>query len=244
MKAIRHILRRELTSYFATPIAYVVLVFFLVLANLLAFWLGALYERGQADLAPFFRFLPWLYLFLIPAISMRLWAEERRNGSIELLLTQPVTLWQAVLGKFFAAWLFVGIALVLTFPLWYTINYLGDPDNGAILASYIGSFFLAGGFLAVGSFSSALTKNQLIAFLVAMMICFVLLIAGYSPVTDWFGSWMWQWLIDGIMSLSFLEHTENLLKGVLDLRDVLYFALVTVFFLLACTVVLESRKSK
>jgi ABC-2 type transport system permease protein len=175
---------------------------------------------------------------------MRLWAEERRNGSIELLLTQPVTLWQAVLGKFFAAWLFVGIALILTFPLWYTINYLGEPDNGAILASYIGSFFLAGGFLAVGSFSSALTKNQLIAFLVAMMICFVLLIAGYSPVTDWFGSWMWQWLIDGIMSLSLLAHTENLLKGVLDLRDVLYFALVTVFFLLACTVVLESRKSK
>ena len=244
MKAIRHILRRELASYFVTPIAYVVLVFFLVLANLLAFWLGALYEREQADLAPFFRFLPWLYLFLIPAISMRLWAEERRNGSIELLLTQPVTLWQAVLGKFFAAWLFVGIALILTFPLWYTINYLGDPDNGAILASYISSFFLAGGFLAVGSFSSALTKNQLIAFLVAMMICFVLLIAGYSPVTDWFGGWMWQWLIDGIMSLSFLAHTENLLKGVLDLRDVLYFALVTVFFLLACTVVLESRKSK
>ncbi len=244
MKTIRHILRRELASYFTTPIAYVVLVFFLVLANLLAFWLGALYERNQADLAPFFRFLPWLYLFLIPAISMRLWAEERRNGSIELLLTQPVTLWQAVLGKFFAAWLFVGIALALTFPLWYTINYLGDPDNGAILASYIGAFFLAGGFLAVGSFTSALTKNQLIAFLVALMLCFLLMIVGYSPVTDWFGSWMPQWLIDGIVSLSFLAHADNITKGVVDLRDVLYFALATTFFLLACTVVLESRKSK
>src|SRR6188474_451061 len=136
-------MRRELASYFATPIAYVVLVIFLLMANLFAFWLGGLFERGQADLAPFFNFMPWLYLFLIPAISMRLWAEERRNGSIELLLTQPVTLWQAVLGKFFAAWVFVGIALVLTFPLWITINYLGNPDNGAVLAGYIGSWLMA-----------------------------------------------------------------------------------------------------
>ena len=244
MKSVRHILRRELASYFATPIAYVVLVIFLLLANLFAFWFGALYERGQADLTPFFTFMPWLYLFLIPAISMRLWAEERRNGSIELLLTQPVTLWQAVLGKFLAAWLFVGIALLLTFPIWITVNYLGNPDNGAIFAAYLGCFFIAGGFLAVGSFTSSLTRNQLVAFLIAVLICFLLLIAGFPLVTDWFGNWMWQWLVDGIVSLSFLAHFENITKGVLDLRDVLYYALVTLFFLLASTVVLEARKSK
>jgi ABC-2 type transport system permease protein len=244
LKTVAIILRRELASYFATPIAYVVLVIFLLMANLFAFSFGALFERGQADLAPFFTFLPWLYLFLIPAVSMRLWAEERRNGSIELLLTQPITLWQAVLGKFFAAWLFVGIALALTFPIWITINYLGKPDNGAILAAYLGSLFVAGGFLAVGSFTSSLTKNQLIAFLIAMFICFVLLIAGYPATTDWFQTWAPQWVMQGIASLSFLTHFENIVKGVLDLRDVLYYALVTLFFLLASTVVLDARKSK
>jgi ABC-2 type transport system permease protein len=244
LKPVRHILRRELASYFATPIAYVVLVIFLLFANIFTFWMGGLFERGQADLSPFFTFMPWLYLFLIPAISMRLWAEERRNGSIELLLTQPVTLWQAVLGKFLAAWLFVAIALALTFPVWITINYLGNPDNGTIFAAYLGCLFVAGGFLAVGSFTSCLTKNQLIAFLVGMILCFLLLIVGFPPVTDWMGSWMWQWLIEGIVSLSFLTHFENITKGVLDLRDILYYLLVIVFFLLASTVVLEARKSK
>ena len=244
MKTVTIILRRELASYFVTPLAYVVIVIFLLMANSFAFWFGGLYERGQADLRPFFTFLPWLYLFLIPAVSMRLWAEERRNGSIELLLTQPITLWEAVLGKFLAAWVFVGIALALTFPIWITVNYLGDPDNGAIFAAFIGSFFVAGGFLAVGSFTSAITKNQLVAFLIAVMLCFLLLIAGYPLVTDWFQRWAPQWLIDGITSLSFLAHFENITKGVLDLRDVLYYALVTVFFLLASTVVLDARKSK
>ena len=244
MKTVAIILRRELASYFATPIAYVVLVIFLLMANLFAFSFGSLFERGQADLTPFFTFLPWLYLFLIPAVSMRLWAEERRNGSIELLLTQPVTLWQAVLGKFFAAWIFVGVALALTFPIWITVNYLGNPDNGAIIAAYLGSLFIAGGFLAVGSFTSSLTKNQLVAFLIAMLICFLLLIAGYPAATDWFQSWAPLWLVQGIASLSFLTHFENIVKGVLDLRDVLYYALVAIFFLLASTVVLDSRKSK
>jgi ABC-2 type transport system permease protein len=244
MKPALIIMRRELAGYFATPIAYVVLVIFLLLANIFAFGFGQLFERGQADLAPFFNFMPWLYLFLVPAISMRLWAEERRNGSIELLLTQPVTLWQAVCGKFLAAWLFVGIALVLTFPLWITINYLGDPDNGAIFAAYLGCFFVAGGFLAVGSFTSSLTKNQLIAFLISLTLCFMLLIAGFPMVTDWVANFLPQWLLDGIVSLSFLTHFENITKGVLDLRDVLYYALVTTFFLLASTVVLEARKSK
>jgi len=244
LKTVAIILRRELASYFATPIAYVVLVIFLLLANLFAFSFGALFERGQADLTPFFQFLPWLYLFLIPAVSMRLWAEERRNGSIELLLTQPITLWQAVLGKFFAAWVFVGLALSLTFPIWITVNYLGNPDNGAILAAYVGSLFVAGGFLAVGSFTSSLTRNQLIAFLLAMLVCFVLLIAGFPAGTDWFQSWAPQWFVSGVASLSFLTHFENIIKGVLDLRDVLYYSLVAIFFLLASTVVLDARKSK
>ncbi|HEV7605792.1 MAG TPA: ABC transporter permease [Steroidobacteraceae bacterium] len=243
MKTVAIIMRRELASYFATPLAYVVIVIFLLLSNLFAFSFGALFERGQADLTPFFTFLPWLYLFLIPAVSMRLWAEERRNGSIELLLTQPLTLWQAVLGKFLAAWIFVGLALALTFPVWITVNYLGKPDNGAIFAAYLGSFFVAGGFLAVGSFTSTLTKNQLIAFLVAMLLSFLLLIAGYPAATDWFQTWAPQWLVSGIASLSFLTHFENIVKGVLDVRDVLYYALVTVFFLLASTVVLDARKS-
>ena len=244
MKPVVFIMRRELAGYFATPIAYVVLVIFLLMANVFAFWFGQFFERGQADLAPFFNFMPWLYLFLIPAISMRLWAEERRNGSIELLLTQPVTLWQAVLGKFLAAWLFVGLALALTFPIWLTVNYLGNPDNGAIFAAYLGCFFIAGGFLAVGSFTSSISKNQLISFLIAILICFTLLILGFPMVTDWVGLWIPQWLLDGIVSLSFLTHFENITKGVLDLRDVLYYALVTVFFLLASTVVLDARKAK
>ncbi len=244
MKPVVIIMRRELASYFATPIAYVVLVIFLLLANLLAFWFGGLYERGQADLAPFFNFLPWLYLFLIPAVSMRLWSEERKNGSIELLLTQPVTLWQAVLGKYLAAWVFVGIALALTFPIWITINYLGNPDNGTILAAYLGSLFVAGGFLAVGSLMSCITKNQLVAFLLAGWFCFLFLLAGFAAVTDWLGSWAPQWLVDGVTSLSFLTHFENITKGVLDLRDVLYYGAVIAFFLLASTVVLDARKSK
>jgi ABC-2 type transport system permease protein len=241
---VRFIMRRELSGYFSTPIAYVVLVIFLLLANWFAFWTGALYERGQADLAPLFSFIPWLYLFLIPAVSMRLWAEERRSGSIELLLTQPVTLWQAVLGKFLAAWIFIGVALALTFPAWVTVNVLGDPDNGAIFAAYLGCFFVAAGFLAVGSFTSSITKNQLIAFLLAAAVCVVLLMAGFPAVINLFQRWAPSWLVEGVASLSFLTHFENITKGVLDLRDVLYYALVTLFFLLASTVVLESRKSK
>jgi ABC-2 type transport system permease protein len=237
-------MRRELSGYFSTPIAYVVLVIFLLLANWFAFWTGALYERGQADLAPLFTFIPWLYLFLIPAVSMRLWAEERRSGSIELLLTQPVTLWQAVLGKFLAAWIFIGVALALTFPAWITVNVLGDPDNGAIFAAYLGCFFVAAGFLAVGSFTSTITRNQLIAFLLATAVCVVLLMAGFPAVINLFQRWAPGWLVEGVASLSFLTHFENITKGVLDLRDVLYYALITLFFLLASTVVLESRKSK
>jgi ABC-2 type transport system permease protein len=238
------ILRRELRSYFATPLAYVFILIFLVLANVFAFNVGKLYERGQADLTPFFFFHPWLYLFLIPALSMRLWAEERKSGSIELLMTLPVTLWQAVLGKYLAAWIFTAIALALTFPIWITVNYLGSPDNGVIVAAYIGSLLLAGGFLAIGSCMSALTRNQVIAFILAVVVCFGFLLAGYPLVLDWFSSWLWQPVVDAIASLSFQRHFDSIQKGVIDIRDLLYFAMLIALFLLATAITLDVRKAE
>jgi ABC-2 type transport system permease protein len=244
MRNVGIIMRRELSSYFATPLAYVFILIFLVLASALTFQLGRLYESGQADLYPFFYFHPWLYLFLIPALSMRLWAEERKSGSIELLMTQPLTLWEAVLGKFLAAWIFSCIALVLTFPVWITVNYLGDPDNGVIVAAYIGSALLAGGFLAIGSCMSALTRNQVIAFILGVVACFVFLLAGYPLVLDAFRSWAPDMLVDAIASLSFLTHFESIRKGVIDIRDLLYFAMLIGYFLIATAVILDVRKSE
>ena len=244
MSHIVTIAKRELAGYFATPVAYVFIVIFLLLASAFTFYLGGLYERGQADLAPFFTFHPWLYLFLIPAIAMRLWAEERKAGSVELLLTQPVTLWQAVLGKFLAAWAFTALALALTFPIWITVNYLGSPDNGVILAAYIGSLLMAGGFLAIGSCMSALTRNQVVAFILAVVVCFAFLLAGFPLVLDAFRAWAPQVLIDAIASLSFLTHFESISKGVLDVRDLLYFALTMAFFLIATAIILDVRKAE
>lgn len=236
--------RRELRSYFATPVAYVFIVIFLVLAGAFSFYLGSFYQRGQADLLPFFNFHPWLYLFLIPAVAMRLWAEERKSGSIELLLTLPVTMWQAVLGKFFAAWAFVGIALAMTFPMWITVNYLGDPDNGVIVAGYLGSLLMAGAFLAVGSCLSALTRNQVIAFILTVVICFLLLLAGWPLVLDFFRSiGLPLMVIDAIAGLSFLTHFESISKGVLDLRDLVYFLLMIGFWLYASAVVIDLKKA-
>jgi ABC-2 type transport system permease protein len=243
MRNVGIILRRELASYFATPLAYVFIFIFLVLANVFTFYLGGFYERGQADLNPFFTFHPWLYLFLIPALSMKLWAEERKSGSIELLMTQPVQLWEAVLGKFLAAWLFTALALALTFPIWITVNYLGSPDNGTILAAYVGSLLLAGGFLAVGSCMSALTRNQVVAFILGVMVCFIFLLAGYPLVLDVFRSWAPQVLVDTIASLSFLTHYESMAKGVIDVRDLLYFGMLIGLFLTATGVVLDLRKA-
>jgi ABC-2 type transport system permease protein len=244
MRNVGIIMRRELGSYFATPLAYVFIFIFLLLASSFTFYLGGLYERGQADLNPFFSFHPWLYLFLIPAISMRLWAEERKSGTIELLMTQPVTLWQAVLGKFFAAWIFAGLALALTFPLWLTVNYLGNPDNGAILAAYAGSLLLAAGFLAIGSFMSAVTRNQVVAFILAVATCFAFLLAGYPIVLDAFRAWLPATFVEAIASLSFLTHFDSIQKGVLDLTDLLYFAMLIAYFLIATAVVLDVRKSE
>ena len=244
MRNVGLILRRELASYFATPLAYVFILIFLVLANAFTFYLGDFYQRGQADLKPFFAFHPWLYLFLIPALSMRLWAEERKSGTIELLMTLPVKTWEAVLGKYLAAWLFTGVALALTFPIWITVNYLGSPDNGVIFASYLGSLLLAGGFLAVGSCMSALTRSQVVAFILGVVACFVLLLAGYPMVIDAFQGWAPQVLVSAIASLSFLTHFQSITRGVLEARDVLYFVMLIAFFLFTTTVALDLRKAE
>ena len=243
MSAISTVCKRELRSYFATPVAYVFIVIFLVLSSAFTFYLGNFYERGQADLLPFFSFLPWLYLFLVPAVSMRLWSEERKSGTIELLLTLPITMWQAVMGKFLAAWLFIGIALALTFPLWITVNYLGDPDNGVIFASFLGAWLMAGAFLAIGSCISAATRNQVVAFILTVVVCFLLVMAGFPLVLDAFRSWAPQVLVDAIASLSFLTHFSSISKGVIDLRDLLYFVLMTGFWLYASAIVIDLKKA-
>jgi ABC-2 type transport system permease protein len=243
MDAIRIIARRELAGYFATPLAYVFIVIFLALTGAFTFYLGGFYERGQADLAPFFNFHPWLYLFLVPAISMRLWSEERKSGSIELLMTLPVTMWQAVLGKFLAAWAFTAVALALTFPIWITVNYLGSPDNGVIVAGYLGSLLMAGAFLAIGSCISAANRNQVIAFIVTVAICFVFLLAGFPLVLDFFSGWAPQAVVDTIAGLSFLTHFASISKGVLDLRDILYFLLVIGTWLYATAIVIDLKKA-
>jgi ABC-2 type transport system permease protein len=243
MNAMLNVMRRELGGYFATPVAYVFLVIFLVMTGVFTFYLGGFYERGIADLDPFFRFHPWLYLFLVPAISMRLWAEERRLGTIELLFTLPLTTVQAVVGKFLAAWLFIGLALLLTLPLWLTVNYLGSPDNGVILAAYLGSWLMAGGFLAIGSCMSALTRNQVVAFILAVVVCFLFLLSGLPMVMNLFTGWAPQVLLDGIASLSFLKHFADISKGVIDLRDLVYFVLMTGFWLVANVLVLDLKKA-
>lgn len=243
MHNVATIFRREFGSYFATPLALVFILIFLVLAGAFAFYFGGFYERGQADLAPFFNYHPWLYLFLIPALSMRLWAEERKSGTIELLMTLPITLWQAVLGKFLAAWCFAGVALALTFPVWITVNYLGSPDNGAILAAYVGSFLMAGGFLAIGACISAATRNQVIAFIFTVVICFGFLLSGVPMVLGLIDGWAPQPIVDAVASLSFLTHFNSISKGVIDLRDLLYFGTSIAAWLVANAIVLDMKKA-
>lgn len=244
MQSLTAIVRRELSGYFATPIAYVFLVIFLALAGIFPFYLGSFFERGQADLAPFFGFHPWLYLFLVPALSMRLWAEERRSGTIELLLTLPVTTTTVVLAKFLAAWVFLVVALALTFPMWLTVNILGDPDNGVILAAYLGSALMAGAYLAVGSCFSALTRNQVIAFVLSLVVCLLLNLAGFPLVLDFFTGWLPETVIETVATMSFLTHSEALARGVIDLRDLVFFVSVTVFFLFANVLLVERVKTR
>ena len=243
MRSTLVIFRRELLSYFATPLAYVFIVIFLAMAGAFAFFLGNFFERGQADLQPFFNFHPWLYLVLIPALAMRLWAEERRSGTIELFLTLPISMTEAVLGKFLAAWAFAGIALILTFPFWITVNYLGNPDNGVILASYIASWLMAGAFLAIGSALSALTKNQVIAFVLTATVCFLFTVSGSPLVLGFLTAWAPQGLVQAVASFSFLSHFNAILRGVIDSRDAIFFLSVIAAFLFANAVLVELKKA-
>ena len=243
MHATVTVLKRELKAYFATPLAYVFIVIFLALAGSMTFFMGSFFERGQADLGPFFVFHPWLYLFLVPAIAMRLWAEERRSGTIELLMTLPTTTFAAVLGKFLAAWAFAGIALLLTFPMWLTVNWLGDPDNGVILVSYLGSWIMAGAFIAIGACASALTKNQVIAFVVGAAACFLFLMSGVELVLAAFRPWAAPQVVDVVASFSFLSHFGQLMKGVIDLSTALFFGSLIVICLILNTLLVDLKKA-
>ena len=237
------IFRRELAGYFVTPVAYVFIVIFLLLTGVFTWQLGHFYEASQASLRGFFDWHPWLYLFLIPAISMRLWAEERRAGTLELLLTLPVSLAGAVLGKFLAAWAFAAVALLLTFPMWVTVNFLGHPDNGVIFAQYAGSLLMAGGFLAIGQCISAATKSQVIAFVISVVVCFLFLLIGFEPVLTFFRSFTSDALLSTIGGFSFITHFESISKGVIDIRDAVFFLTLIAGFLAINVVVIEAKKS-
>jgi ABC-2 type transport system permease protein len=243
MRVTLTIARRELAAYFSTPLAYVFIVAFLAAAGAATFYLGAFMSRRQADLTPFFAFHPWLFLVLIPAVGMRLWAEERRSGTIELLMTLPITPWQAVIGKFLAAWAFVGIALALTFPIWITVNYLGEPDNGVIVASYIASFLAAGTLLAATAFLSATTKSQVIAFVFGASIGILLMLSGLSFVLDLFTGWAPQYVVDLVASFSLLTHVNAIARGVLEVGALFYFAALTALFLFLNQQMVEVRKA-
>jgi len=236
------VFRRELKGYFNTPLAYIFIVIFLFLTGIFTFYMGSFFIRGQADLKPFFNFHPWLYLFLVPAIAMRLWAEERKSGTIEFLLTLPVTTGQIVIGKFLAAWVFAGIALALTFPMWITVNMLGEPDNGVILAAYIGSWMMAGGFLALSACVSALTKNQVIAFVLASALCFIFMMSGVEIIQSFFRAWTPQTFVESVAELSFLTNFNEVSQGVIDIRDLVFFLSVIGVALFVNAAIVEAKK--
>jgi len=237
------VIKRELAGYFGSPVAYVFIVIFLMLCGFFTFSIGQFYELGQADLRVFFQWHPWIFLFLVPAVAMRLWADERRTGTIELILTLPITLTEVIVGKFLAAWLFLGLALFMTFPLVLTVIYLGDPDLGAIFCAYFGSFLLAGAYLSVGSMTSSLTRNQVISFILSVVICLFLVLAGWPPVTDVLSGWAPLWLLDVVSGFSFMPHFASMERGVLDLRDLAYYLSVIFFMLFANGVILQNRRA-
>ncbi|MFL6567993.1 MAG: ABC transporter permease [Chthoniobacterales bacterium] len=244
--ALRHIwtiAKREIAGYFASPVAYVFIVIFLLLSGFFTFMVAGFFERGQANLLSFFAWHPWLYLFLVPAVGMRMWSEERRLGTIELLLTMPITPWQAIVGKFLASWLVLALALALTFPIVITVNYLGHPDNGVILASYIGSLLLCGGYLSIAAMTSAMTRNQVVSFILSLVICVFLILAGWPPVTNLLTQWAPSGLVETIASFSVMTHIEGIEKGVLDLRDILFFMSVIVFCLFTTSVILRAHRA-
>ena len=240
---IKTIAKRELGGYFASPVAYVFIVIFLLLCGFFTFMLGGFFERREASLVSFFLWHPWLYLFLVPAAGMRLWSEERRLGTMELLLTMPITAWQAILGKFLASWLFLGLALALTFPLVWTVNYLGNADNGVIFCGYIGSLLLAGAYLAVSCLTSAMTRNQVISFIISVVICLFLILAGWPPVTNLLVRWAPEWLVSGVAAFSVIPHFDGFQRGVLDTRDLIFFLSIIGFSLFATGVVIRNLRS-
>ena len=242
MHATLAIVRRELQAYYGSPLAYVFIVIFLALAGALTFHVASWLERGRADLQPFFQWHPWLYLFLVPAVGMRLWAEERKTGTIEFLMTLPVATWQAVVGKFVAAWLFIGSALALTFPIWVTVNYLGTPDNGVIAAAYLGSWLIAGGMLALSAAVSALTRNQVIAFVLAAAVCFVFMMSGLEIVQSLFRGWAPAALADAIAGISLLSAFQQISTGVIDLRHAILFTSLIGLSLFVNTAIVELKK--
>ena len=237
------ILKKELSGYFGTPVAYVFITIFLTLSGLFTFYLGNFFEIGQANLNSFFEWHPWLYLFLIPSLTMRLWAEEKKTGTIELLTTLPITPFQIVIGKFLSSWIFTSIALILTFPIWITVNYLGNPDNGVIIASYIGSLLMAGGYLAIGSFISACTQNQVIAFILSVTVCLLFTLSGLPIVLDFFSGWGGQTLTDVISSFSFLVNFSDISRGIIDFKSILYFSSLIFMFLYFNIIILDNSGS-
>ncbi len=243
MRQFLSITKRELISYFATPVAYVFITIFLLLSGLFTFYLGNFFEIGQASLGSFFEWHPWLYLFLVPAITMRLWSEEKKSGTIELLTTLPVSTLNIVLGKFMAAWLFTLLALILTFPMWITVNYLGNPDNGVIMASYIGSLLMSGGYLSIGIFISSLTKNQVIAFIVSVTVCFLFTVSGLPIVLDFFTNWAGEAITDVIASFSFLANYSDISRGIIDLRTLIYFLSLIILFLYLNVITLDNSRN-
>lgn len=240
---IRTIAKRELTSYFTSPVAYVFLVIFLLMTGFFTFTVGNFFERGEANLSSFFAWHPWLYLVLVPAIGMRVWSEERRSGTMELLLTMPVNPWEAILAKFLASWIFLAVALALTFPVLITVNVLGDPDNGQIAAGYCGSLFLSGAYLALTCMTSAMTRNQVIAFILSVVLCLFLILAGFNPVTDMLTRWASPALVEVVAAFSVMTHYDSFQKGVLDVRDVLYFLSVIGFALFATSVIIRNHRA-
>ena len=243
MKNVMAVIKRELGGYFGSPVAYVFIVIFLLLCGFFTFSVSHFYELGQADLRAFFEWHPWIFLFLIPAVAMRLWADEWRTGTIELMLTLPITLKEVIVGKFLAAWLFIAIGLFLTFPLVLTVLYLGDPDLGAILCAYLGSFLMAGAYLSVGSMTSSFTRNQVISFILSLVICLFLVLAGWSPVTDVLSGWAPAWIVDVVSGFSFMPHFASIQRGVLDLRDLAYYLSVIFFMLFVNGVILLNRRA-
>jgi ABC-2 type transport system permease protein len=240
---IKTIAKRELRAYFSSPVAFVFLVIFLVLAGFFTFTIGNFFERGQANLDPFFMWLPWLYLFLVPCVGMRLWAEERRVGTIELLLTKPVTAWQAIVGKFLASWIFLGLSLALTFPMFITVNYLGSPDNGVICAAYFGSLLMAGTYLAISCMTSAMTRNQVVSFIISVGICLFLVLCGFTPVTNLLTRLDRPWVVDLVSSFSVMTHFQPFTQGMIDSRDVIFFLLIIGFALFTNGVIIRNHRA-